>query len=309
MNDRQLRYILTIAEEKNLTSAARKLYISQPSLSNLLEHVETELNVKLFQRTPTGMLLTDAGHLYVNSARQILGILRSLDLQLDKTRKFQQGSISIGCSHQLSPFILPKIIPAIRKQFPHYTLQLSEERMSILQEKLLSGELDIVFLYNSASLNRIKNVLFSSERIYLLAPSWFDSEAIQTVDGNEVLTDFSALKGQPFALLKKGHYLREYNDLIFSENNLEPSIVLETDNWQTCITMVESGAAFSMLPYSPLTDNVTSESAKKHMRKLIPNGNYQRDLYICFREELENHAVVQALIQLSKAIASPDSTL
>lgn len=309
MNDRQLRYILTIAEEKNLTAAAKKLYISQPSLSNLLDHVETELNVKLFQRTPTGMILTDAGHLYVNSARQILGILRSLDLQLDETRKFRHGSISIGCSHQLSPFIFPKIIPAIRKQFPHYTLHLSEERMILLQEKLLSGELDIAFLYGGSSLSRIKNVPFSSERVCLLAPSWFDSEAVRTVNGDEILTDFSVLAGQPFALFKKGHYLRKYNDMIFAENNFEPSVVLETDNWQTCITMVESGEAFSMLPYSPLTASVSASFTKYRMRKIIPNGNYQRNLCICFREELENHAVVQALIQISKSVASSDSTL
>lgn len=304
MNDRQLHYILTIAEEKNLTAAAKKLYISQPSLSNLLEHVETELNVKLFQRTPAGMILTDAGRLYVDSARQILGILRSLDLKLDETRKFQHGSISVGCSYQLSPFIFPKIVPAIRKQFPHYAIHLFEDRMTRLQEKLLSGELDIVFLYNETPIPRIKHIPFSSEQLYLLAPSWFDSDAIHTINGLETLTDFAALDGQPFALFKKGHYLRQYNDAIFAENNFEPTVVLETDNWQTCITMVESGEAFSMLPYSPLTASASADSINSHMRKIIPNGNYRRNLCICFREELEDHAVVQAFIQVSRSIAS-----
>lgn len=304
MNNRQLRYILTIAEEKNLTAAAKKLYISQPSLSNLLDHVETELNIKLFQRTPTGMTLTDAGRLYVDSARQILGILRNLDLRLDEIRNFEYGSISVGCSHQMSPFIFPKVIPAIRKRFPHYTVHLFEDRMERLQENLLSGELDIVFLYNEAPMPRIKNAFFSSERIYLLTPSWFDSDAIHTINGVDTLTDFSVLDGQPFALFKKGHYLRQYTDAIFAENNFEPSIVLETSNWQTCITMVESGEAFSMLPYSPLTASVSADSINYHMRKIIPNGNYQRNLCICFREELEDHAVVQAFVQVSRSIAS-----
>lgn len=304
MNDRQLRYILTIAEEKNLTAAAKKLYISQPSLSNLLEHIETELNVKLFQRTPAGMILTDAGHLYVDTARQILGLLRSLDLKLDKTREFRHGSMSIGCSHQLSPFIFPKIVPAIRKQFPCFTLRLYEDRMSCLQEKLLAGELDIVFLYNVTPLNRIKKIPFSSERLYLLTPAWFDSDAIHIIDGFETLTDFSVLKDQPFALFKKGHFLRKYSDLIFAENDFEPYVVLETDNWQTCITMAESGEAFTMLPYSPLTVNVSADSDNPHMRKIVLNGNYQRNLCICFREELEDHAVVQAFIQISRSITS-----
>ncbi|MGF6988945.1 DNA-binding transcriptional LysR family regulator [Lachnospiraceae bacterium PM6-15] len=308
MNDRQLRYILTIAEEKNLTAAAKKLYISQPSLSNLLEHVEAELNVKLFQRTPTGMILTDAGHLYAESAKQILGLLRSLDFKLDETRKFQHGSMSIGCSHQLSPFIFPKVVPAIRKQFPHYTLQLYEDRMRSLQEKLLSGELDIVFLYSETPLKRIKNIPFSSERLHLLTPSWFDSNAIHNIDGFDTLTDFSVLKNQPFALFKTGHYLRKYSDLIFTENNFEPSIVLETDNWQTCITMVESGEAFTLLPYSPLTENVSADSTNSHLRKIMLPGDYQRNLCICFREELEDHAVVQAFIQISRTTASYYST-
>lgn len=308
MNDRQLRYILTIAEEKNLTAAAKKLYISQPSLSNLLEHVETELNVQLFQRTPSGMILTDAGRLYVNSARQILGILRSLDLQLDETRKFHQGSMSIGCSHQMSPFIFPKIIPAIRRQFPRYTFHLFEDRMTLLQEKLLSGELDIVFLYGEVSLNRIKSVPFSTENIYLLTPVWFESDTIRNIDGRETLTDFSSLINQPFALLKKGHYLRKYSDAIFAEHNFEPDVVLETDNWQTCITMVESGEAFSMLPYSPLTESVSAASDRAPLRKVFLGKKYQRHLSICFRTELEEHAVVQTLIRICKAIALSDST-
>lgn len=308
MNDRQLRYILTIAEEKNLTAAARKLYISQPSLSNLLEHVETELNVRLFQRTSAGMTLTDAGRLYVDCARQILGLLRSLELQLDETRKFQHGSISIGCSHQLSPFIFPKIVPAIRKQFPHYLIHLYEDRMSRLQERLLSGELDIVFLYNEAPLNKIKHVSISSEKLYLLAPLWFESDSIRTINGIETLTDFSALQNQPFSLFKKGHYLRTYSDKIFAENSFEPFVILETDNWQTCITMVESGEAFSILPFSPLTESVSGAHNKYHMRKILLTGDYQRNLSICFREELEKHAVVQAFIHISRSIASSGFT-
>ena len=98
--------------------------------------------------------------------------------------------------------------------------------------------------------------------------------------------------------------MRKYSDLIFAENDFEPYVVLETDNWQTCITMAESGEAFTMLPYSPLTVNVSADSDNPHMRKIVLNGNYQRNLCICFREELEDHAVVQAFIQISRSITS-----
>ena len=72
MNSLVLKYILTIAEEKNMTRAAERLYISQPSLSQSLKNLEKELGVDLFERSRQGVVLTPAGEHYVEWAKQIL---------------------------------------------------------------------------------------------------------------------------------------------------------------------------------------------------------------------------------------------
>lgn len=80
MTDRQLKYLITLAEEGNMTTAAQKLFISQPSLSYLLGHVEQELGAELFHRNTTPLTLTEAGESYVETARKILGIKREVKL-------------------------------------------------------------------------------------------------------------------------------------------------------------------------------------------------------------------------------------
>lgn len=79
MTDRQLKYIVAIAEAGSISLAAKRLYISQPSLSSLLSHVEDEIGVLLFDRDTSPLKPTYAGEQYIAAAKQILGIQRNLD--------------------------------------------------------------------------------------------------------------------------------------------------------------------------------------------------------------------------------------
>jgi DNA-binding MarR family transcriptional regulator len=97
MNDRQLKYILTLAEEHNMSNAAQKLYISQPSLSSMLASVEDELGVKIFERRSTHMTLTSAGQCYIEASKNILRIMRDLERQINECNNYTRGTITIGC--------------------------------------------------------------------------------------------------------------------------------------------------------------------------------------------------------------------
>ena len=79
MTDRQLRYLVTLASEGNMTAAAQRLFISQPSLSYLLAHVEKELGIALFNRNTNPISMTYAGERYIAAAQKILGVQRELE--------------------------------------------------------------------------------------------------------------------------------------------------------------------------------------------------------------------------------------
>lgn len=170
MNDRQLKYILEIAREGNLTSAAKRLYISQPSLSNLLEQVETKLGARLFERTAGGMVLTPAGECYIATAQQILGSISDLEQKITEIRNGQRGTLSIGCSNRMSAIIFPTVIPALRERYPLYKLTLREDAMEVLAELLAAGDLDIALLYSNYHIHHVKAVPLHREEVCIIAP-------------------------------------------------------------------------------------------------------------------------------------------
>ena len=86
MNTRELTYIITIAEEKNLSRAAEKLYISQSALSQHLRKVEESINAPVFKYTNKKMELTDAGRIYLNGVRNIIALNREMEEELSKLR-------------------------------------------------------------------------------------------------------------------------------------------------------------------------------------------------------------------------------
>ncbi len=107
MNDRQLRYILEIAREGGISQAAQKLYISQPSLSGLLAHVEKEIGAKLFDRSVTPIVPTYAGEKYIEAAEKILMTMEELQNLIGDIGQSRKGRMRVGCGPQHSPFIIP----------------------------------------------------------------------------------------------------------------------------------------------------------------------------------------------------------
>lgn len=299
MNQRQLKYILEIAKQGNLTSAAKALYISQPSLSNLLEHVEQELDLRLFVRKPTGMTLTPAGECYVAAAEQILGCLADLDQKLSGIRDGQRGKLAIGCSQQKSTRIFSHIIPLLREKHPLYQFYLVEDAMKVLAEMLKTGELDAAFLYSNYQIDHVCSVPLYWEEVFLIAPGGFRSDKIiRRMPEPALLANLSAVEHCPFVLFKSKRNLRRLADEIFQKSGISPPVILETDSWQTCLSMVENDGAFSLLPFSPseIASYTKSTGSDVRFQLLVPGEHYFRQLMLFYREGLQGSSILEDLL-------------
>ena len=96
MTSRELEYIKTVADEKSISSAARKLYIAQPSLSQSLQRIEENLGAKLFNRTPSGLTLTYAGERCYQMACQVLKIYSDFEAEISDINQLKTGRIVMG---------------------------------------------------------------------------------------------------------------------------------------------------------------------------------------------------------------------
>lgn len=109
LNLYKLKYVVTVAEEKSITKAAKKLYISQPSLSLSIHAIEDALGVELFVRGKNSVTLTPAGQAYVEWAKVTLESAKQLEAKLNKIKAGSKRQLDIGASYQRSAALLPGI--------------------------------------------------------------------------------------------------------------------------------------------------------------------------------------------------------
>ena len=145
MEIRVLRYFLEVAREGSVTAAAKKLYVSQPSLSQMLKQVERELGVTLFDRSVSPFQLTYAGEKYLQAANTILSANERLENQLQEIREENSGRLRLGISVQRAMQVLPLALPWFMAQFPHVLLEITERGSAHLEELVLQGQVDQKF--------------------------------------------------------------------------------------------------------------------------------------------------------------------
>lgn len=232
MNERQALYISTIAQEGGILAAAKKLHISQPSLSQMLKQIETELGVQLFDRSTQPLRPTCAGEHYLHAASVILNANEALAAELWEIRKEERGRLRLGISMQRGAQLLPRVLPGFFAAWPHIEFVLMESGSADLEQMLKDKRVDLVLASTAPTNTGLSYELLQKETIGLLAGN--NSPLALSVPNGKMI-DLMCVKNGPFVSLKRGHNIRTIQDTIFFKNGLHPRIILETDNLQTAV--------------------------------------------------------------------------
>jgi DNA-binding transcriptional LysR family regulator len=155
----QLRTFATVADEANLTRAAKRLHTSQPAVSAQIKALEEELGVHLFFRTPKGMVLTAEGVKLREHAGQVLATVAAMEREAGAMRGVLRGELRIGINAKPELLRLAELFTAMRTQHPEVQLHLRQAMTGEVPEKLESGELDAGFMFGEVASER----LFASE--------------------------------------------------------------------------------------------------------------------------------------------------
>lgn len=247
-------YITTVADCKSVTAAAKKLYISQPSLSHIISKVEQDTGVKLFDRGTAPISLTYAGEIYVETARRILMMNENLRRELVDVGLGDKGRISFGMPTERVGYMLPKVVKDFKRQYPHMELQIIEANTDELIQALVKGEIQfLVAPRDSASLP----VGLKTERIYqerlllVMSPDLVTPELMDVVeqkaDGLPKI-QLGCLKHLPFIILKKGHAIRKKVRGIFKEYEMNPDIIMEVSSCISAVQLADSGLGVTIVP-------------------------------------------------------------
>jgi len=146
---RQLRYFVAAAETLSITEAAKRLHISQPSVSTAVSALEEIFTTQLFNRHASlGLALTPAGHLLAREARALMKSASDLHSTVREFSDAGAGTLSVGFLVTLAPFLLPMLTKGFQSQFPRAELVPQEGSQTFLLDALTQGRLDCAITYD-----------------------------------------------------------------------------------------------------------------------------------------------------------------
>lgn len=232
IDEHEWRSVLQVAEDGTFSAAAKHLYISQPSLSQCIKKVETELGVRLFDRSQTPLALTTAGEIYVRQAKEILRIRQALVQEVADLSELRTGSLTIGSSRTRSACFLIDPLVAFHRQYPGIQLAIKEAPVRTLEEYAAAGTVDFALLYGSSLRADFDSVELCRERTMLALPNSHPlarAYAEDDVQGFPRIS-FAAMDGEPFIRLQPRRQMAEVYDKLCKDSGAEPHVIFEANS-------------------------------------------------------------------------------
>jgi LysR family hydrogen peroxide-inducible transcriptional activator len=243
----ELRYIVTLAQERHFGRAAEKCFVSQPTLSVAVKKLEGELNIALFERRKNAVSPTPLGEKIIQQAEKILAETRVLK-ELAETGKDQLSSpLRVGAIFTIGPYLFPHLVPQVHKQAPQMSLFIEESYTAVLRRQLREGELDAII------------VALPFNEPDVITRSLYDEPFVVVMRKDHALTKLDyinaeMLPDQNLLLLGEGHCFRdqvlELCPALSQQKNNSLGSVTQGSSLETLKYMVATGLGITVLPKS-----------------------------------------------------------
>ena len=237
MDTRQLEYILEIAEEKNLSRAAEKLFITQSALSQQLAKLKKEGLPPLFTQNKREMHLTDAGKIYVNGARAILKLEKDAAEALQNLSSNQVRTFHISVASYLKPLFCLQALPRLHHRFPQACIRIHSLEAGQARLLLETGQTDLALFPTLHPTHELFSYTMLREEDMVMA-------SLPSLSGSLL----------PMTLPEEGTHLRNLCNHALSANHLKPDIYVEINEPEIALRLALLGECAAILPRSSVTD-------------------------------------------------------
>ena len=241
---RQLTFLLALAEHGSFSRAAEAAHVTQPTLSAGIKELETILGAVLVERGARGATLTPAGEAAVARARIVLTETEDLVHAARAAGEPLSGAFRLGVIPTIAPFLLPRVLPSIRKAFPDLELFLREDLTHRLIESLKERRLDAALIALPYDATAVETEALVADEFL------FAADAHHKLAGEDDLKP-EDLKGESLLLLEDGHCLRDHALAVCAAGQGEAEAArsdFAATSLHTLVQMVKSGLGATLLP-------------------------------------------------------------
>jgi DNA-binding transcriptional LysR family regulator len=285
----QLRGFVTVAELGHLTRAADKLHVSQPALSAQIKALEEELELELFERSSSGMMLTAAGRRLVGEAQKLLSAAQSLRNEARTIKGEVAGVARVGTLSDPQLIRVGELMGAAVERFPLIEIQLHHEVTGAAFEKVRSGELDASYYYGGLSHANVAGIVLRELTYRIAAPaSW--KERLEHAGWKDIAVE-------PWIMAPAISTHNQLATALFDQHEIAPAKVVEADDERVVSSLVVSGLGMALM-----REDLAFKKVAAGEVCLWQDVRLTTELKFIYLSERERDPVIGALADLLKDV-------
>jgi LysR family hydrogen peroxide-inducible transcriptional activator len=238
---KQLQYFVALVDAGHFGRAASACFVSQSAFSNAIQALESTLDAQLVDRTNRRVTITAVGQEVNTLARLVLRDLTDLVEAAAGGREPLEGELRLGVIPTIAPFLLPRVLPKLRRAYPELRLFLTEDQTGRLHERLMDGELDLVLLALPWEMRGAEQKTLFRDAFFLAC-----REGTKRVDPDNYR--FNRLDADSILLLEDGHCLRDHALAACKVQNLQKVQRFAASSLLTLVEMVDADIGITFLP-------------------------------------------------------------
>lgn len=314
MTPEKLNYLLVLEEEQNMTRAASRLFITQPTLTAYINNLEHNLGVKLFDRSHHPICTTACGKLYIQKMQELV-LAEQLLCEEIKKMSSEQLDLRIGIGQIHSELWCPDLVHLLLKRHPFLNIQIKESQEMLLMEMLKNDEIDVLFGHVKENSVNYRFEEVCEEHLLLVIPEnlmpkiFLESLEKEEFEKNSPTHPFliepEILSSLP--LIKPASSQGLYLNLnqIMQEYHIDPVRIIQTSNMVTAGSFIRKGLGYMF--YAPVIfSRVTVSNPKKVYYCTLPRMFQTRKFYAVYKADNPNIKIIRDAIKVLKDTVIPD---
>ena len=288
MTLQQFEYIIALEKFRHFTKAAEYCNVTQPTLSAMIQKLEDELEVKIFDRSQQPISPTPAGLLVIKQAKEALVQAEQIKNIVQEQKQDVAGKFTLGILPTIAPYLLPRFISVLMKKYPKLELRIAEMKTHEIKRALLNGEIDAGVLADIEDLEEYNiSHLFYEQYMAYVSKSCplYEKQLVKSSD----------LQNHQLWLLDEGHCFRDQMVKYCQIKSAQDSqMTYSLGSIETFMRMVESGCGVTFIPWMAVQQ--LSESQKELVRPFaIPVPT--RHLVVATNKNFIRNTILTAIIE------------
>lgn len=296
MTLQQLEYILALDKYGNFAKAAFYCDVTQPTLSLMIQKLEAELGLKIFDRRRQPVVATRAGRAVISQAREVLFQTRRLKEIAEEEKDSLCGAFTIGVLPTIAPYLIPHFFPQLMKEHPEMDLRIVELKTANMKRALAEGDIDAGILAKIDGLDAFKCVPLYKERFLAYVAEGDPLFAKERVKPTDLNSEF-------LWMLDEGHCFRDQLVKICQLKSASVSKKAYTlGSIETFMRIVENGKGVTFIP--ELAYSQLREEQRRLVRPFaIPEP--RREIVMMVTQEFIRHKVLNLLVERIGTVVKP----